>query len=118
MAGRQIGGDVCDRSTATLRALEYGLPSGTAGRWSSVQVTDERTIRHRVADAVLLHLRAVQLGIVGWQTHGEARAFGFISLVAGVAMVGFGKGFDDRQAQTCSLRRPSGWRITSVELGE
>src|SRR5450631_4367107 len=33
-------------------------------------------------------------------------------------MVGFGKGFDDRQAQTCSLHRPSGWRINSVELGE
>ena len=54
----------------------------------------------------------------GWHTHDEAPAFGFILPVPGVAMVGFGKGFDDRQAQTCSLRRPSGWRISAVELGE
>ena len=60
----------------------------------------------------------VQLGIVGWQTHDEASAVGFILLVPDVAMVGFGKGFDDRQAETCSLRRPGGWCISAVELGE
>src|SRR5665648_320047 len=57
-------------------------------------------------------------GNSGWQTHDEAPTVGFILLVAGVAMVGFGKAFDDRQAETCSLRRPSGWRISPAELGE
>ena len=54
----------------------------------------------------------------GWQTHDEAPALGFIRLIPDIAMFGFSKAFDDRQAQTCSLRRPSGWRISAVELGE
>jgi hypothetical protein len=78
----------------------------------------QRTIRHRVRQGGPPTSEAIQLGIVGWQAHKEAPAFRFILLVAGLAMVGFGKGFDDRQAQTCSLPRPGGWRISSGELGE
>ena len=70
------------------------------------------------SDSVLLHLTAVQLSNSGWQTHDEAPAVGFILLVPDVAMVGFGKGFDDRQAQTYPLLRPSGRHNTAVELGE
>jgi hypothetical protein len=54
----------------------------------------------------------------GWQTHDEAPAGALILLIPGVAVVGFGKAFDDRQAQNCSLRRPSGRRNAAVELGE
>ena len=102
------------------RVSRVTQPAGQIGESGPPQSTDvvKGSGCGTFFNAVFLHLTPIQLGSSGGQTHDEAPAFGFISLVTGIAVVGLGKGFDDRQAQTCSLRRPSSRRVTAVELGE